>query len=332
MWDRLFGKGWAKETQPKDSAAPLEEPESDETDSEELEWEEAPASVEQFTARLSAVGLGDDADAIVALIRPSLRLVPDEEADDSEAAESAESAESAGLRVGGRPLLAPGVEWPRRKDGAPLSLVAQISLAHVAELTDEAGFPTNGSLAFFCDADDQPWGFSPSDADGWAILHCPDGVGTLSDFPKDLDEEGRFSPVALTPERELTFPPAASFEVEQLVGEAKAENYWSVLGEDDGDETITRFLGHPDVIQNEMQIECQLASNGVYVGDSEGYASPEGIRLRPGAAEWRLLLQVDSHEDVGMMWGDSGRLYWWIRDADLAAGQWGATWLVLQCY
>jgi len=323
MWDRLFGKGWAKAAAPEDVEAPVEE----------IEWEEAPASVEQFTARLSAVGLGEHTDALVALVRPSLRLVADEDVDDPQAAESAESA---GLRIGGRPLLAPGVDWPRRKDGAPLSLVAQISLADVAELADgedQADFPTEGSLAFFYDAVDQSvWGFSPTDSEGWAVLHCPDGVGALRDYPAELDEEGRFSPIALTPELEQTYPPAASFEVEQLVGATKAEKYWPVLGEDEGAGTITRFLGHPDVIQGEMQVECQLASNGVYVGDSKGYTSPDGIRLRPGAAEWRLLLQVDSHEDAGMMWGDSGRLYWWIREADLAEGRWDATWLVLQCY
>ena len=323
MWDRLFGKGWAKAAAPEDVEAPVEE----------LEWEEAPASVEQFTARLSAVGLGEHTDALVALVRPSLRLVADEDVDDPQAAESAESA---GLRIGGRPLLAPGVDWPRRKDGAPLSLVAQISLADVAELADgedQADFPTEGSLAFFYDAVDQSvWGFSPTDSEGWAVLHCPDGVGALRDFPTELDEEGRFSPIALTTVRELTFPPAGSFEVEQLVGDAKAEKYWAVLGEDEEDETITRFLGHPEPVQGEMQVECQLASNGVYVGNSKGYTSPEGIRLRPGAADWRLLLQVDSFDDIGMMWGDSGRLYWWIREADLAEGRWDATWLVLQCY
>ena len=327
MWDRLFGKGWAKATGPEELSAPGDDPEdesdSEDSEPEEFEWQERPASVEQFIARLCEVGLGDHADAIVALIRPSLRLVTHDEAEDPE---------SAALRVGGRPLLAPGVDWPRRKNGAPMSLVAQISLAHVAQVADKAGFPTGGSLAFFYDADDQVWGFSPSDADGWAVLHCPEGVGTLRDFPTELDEEGRFSPIALTPELEETFPPSASFEVEQLVGKAKAEKYWPVLGEDEDGGTITRFMGHPDVIQNEMQVECQLASNGVYVGDSKGYTSPEGIRLRPGAADWHLLLQVDSHEDVGMMWGDSGRLYWWIREADLRAGRWDATWLVLQCY
>ena len=159
MWDRLFGKGWAKAAAPEDVEAPVEE----------LEWEEAPASVEQFTARLSAVGLGEHTDALVALVRPSLRLVADEDVDDPQAAESA------GLRIGGRPLLAPGVDWPRRKDGAPLSLVAQISLADVAELADgedQADFPTEGSLAFFYDAVDQSvWGFSPTDSEGWAVLH-----------------------------------------------------------------------------------------------------------------------------------------------------------------
>ena len=31
------------------------------------------------------------------------------------------------------------------------------------------------------------------------------------------------------------------------------------------------------------------------------------------------------------MWGDVGRLYFWIRDADLRARRFDATWLILQC-
>jgi hypothetical protein len=41
-----------------------------------------------------------------------------------------------------------------------------------------------------------------------------------------------------------------------------------------------QLLGWPTLIQNPMELECQLASNGIYVGNSEGYrnARVEGLR------------------------------------------------------
>ena len=41
-------------------------------------------------------------------------------------------------------------------------------------------------------------------------------------------------------------------------------------------------------------------------------------QLKPNAKDWRLLLQIDSNEENNYMWGDSGRLYFWIRKVDLA--------------
>ena len=177
--------------------------------------------------------------------------------------------------------------------------------------------------------DQSAWGFDPSDSDRWAVLHCPTGAGSLRDYPPDLPEEGRFPAVVLMPRRELTFPPAESFDVEQITGEALSRSYWPVLGSGHPD-TAHRFLGQPDPIQGDMQLECPFASNGVYVGTPEGYDSVDGLS-RPGAADWRLLLQIDSDDTADMMWGDAGRLYWWIREADLTAGKWNAVWLVLQC-
>jgi len=36
-------------------------------------------------------------------------------------------------------------------------------------------------------------------------------------------------------------------------------------------------------------------------------------------------------DDAGMMWGDCGRLYFWIRKADLAEGRFDKCWMILQC-
>ena len=67
-------------------------------------------------------------------------------------------------------------------------------------------------------------------------------------------------------------------------------------------------------------------------------ATREEIRLRAAEevadaakARWKLLLQVDSDDASGMMWGDAGMLYHWIRD-DLAARRFDRTWCVMQCY
>ncbi len=44
------------------------------------------------------------------------------------------------------------------------------------------------------------------------------------------------------------------------------------------------------------------------------------------------MLQVDSDDEAGMMWGDAGMLYYWIRDDDLAARRFDRAWCVMQCY
>jgi len=91
--------------------------------------------------------------------------------------------------------------------------------------------------------------------------------------------------------------------------------------------------GYPDVIQNpDMAEECELVSNGIYLGDAKGYHSAEVQMLRQKPNDWILLLQLDSDEDADMMWGDGGRLYFWIRQADLAKRDFSKVWMILQCY
>jgi uncharacterized protein YwqG len=93
-----------------------------------------------------------------------------------------------------------------------------------------------------------------------------------------------------------------------------------------------RLFGYPQLIQNPMERECQLASNGVYCGSSEGYRSEQAKILEPGATDWQLLLQIDSDEKgPGWMWGDVGRIYFWVRQQDLRLLQFEDVWLVFQC-
>ena len=53
--------------------------------------------------------------------------------------------------------------------------------------------------------------------------------------------------------------------------------------------------------------------------------------LAKNAARWNLLMQVESNEELGMMWGDMGRLYLWITDEDLKNRKFENSRLILQC-
>lgn len=285
------------------------------------EWAQPPADAEELRTRLEVVGLAQFSDALVQLARPSCRLMPDG------------ACGGVGIsRLGGLPDLSEATAWPHGPNG-PLSFVAQLDLADVAAVLDADELPDSGLLSFFYDAVEQSaWGFDPADASSWAVVHTPcDAVISPRPWPDALVEEGRLGAVGLSLTKELTFPPATSLDVERLGIESAWETYGRVLGEDEDDELISRLLGHPQPVQGDMQVKSQLASNGIYCGGGNYFERSEARDLIPGSDRWRLLLQVDSHDELGTMWGDVGRLYFWITEEDLRARDWANTWMVLQC-
>jgi uncharacterized protein YwqG len=99
------------------------------------------------------------------------------------------------------------------------------------------------------------------------------------------------------------------------------------------DELIAhQILGHPRPVQGDgMELECQLATNGIYLGGPEGYQDPRRAALEASAKDWKLLLQLDTDDDTGWMWGDVGTLYFWIREQDAARADFSKVWMVFQC-
>lgn len=274
-------------------------------------------------------GLDEHAEAIVALARPAISLFPDDGG-------------GSRTRFGGDPDLPDDAPWPEWKTG-PLAFICQIALDELTPLDPERALPTTGNLAFFYDAEGvRPdgeggiWGFDPEDAGGARVLHVS---GELARRPRPVDDGATLTERSLRAERTLTIPPWESPGLETLdLGRDDAERYFDLReaverarGYEDEFDVIHQVLGHPDEIQGDMKLECQLVTNGLYCGDSTGYEDPRAAELEAGASDWRLLLQVASDEDAGAMWGDLGRLYYWIRDQDLRRGAFDASWLVLQC-
>lgn len=220
-----------------------------------------------------------------------------------------------------------------------MSFVAQINFAEVASLDFEHRLPERGILYFFydCSIDGMPWGFDPEDSAGWKVSFY-DGDTPLSRTaaPHDLEENENgivfgsagmqfaSAPELPSPEsdlaNDLAFPKDPALQ----------DRYWAWLDEQATD-LSNKLLGHADPIQGGMELECEYVTHGIDCGSPVGYQLAKSRGLNKNASHWNLLLQVDSNENIGMMWGDLGRLYLWITDEDLAARKFENCWLILQC-
>lgn len=235
-------------------------------------------------------------------------------------------------KIGGKPDLPSKFEWPTARD-FPLIFLAQIALSDVPQLEETPPLPQSGLLSFFFDAEEQPWGFDPKDSGSWKVVYTPN-VDDLSrrEFPDDFFPESEFKACRLSLSRSLSLPSwerAAAHALDLNEEEMNAYEEVALQLRSSGHQ----LLGLPSVVQGDhMELQCQLTSHGLYCGDSTGYDDPRAKALSPGAAEWRLLMQFESDDDVGMMWGDGGCLYFWIREQDLALQNFDNVWVVLQCY
>jgi uncharacterized protein YwqG len=278
---------------------------------------EVTGSVHALTDSLSSAGLARVAAALAAASAPCIRLVP------------AAGSSPRRSRIGGLPHLPPSQAWPSWK-GEPLSHLCQIDLSEVAHFGAARSLPDRGVFSFFYVPDQSTWGFDPADRGSWVVLYHGDSNLRPAQAPAQLAPEASFREAALEFEEALSLPSTMSDVVAQLrLTDAEFDALCGFI--EAYESPAHHLLGHPQPVQDDMELECQLASNGVYCGDPSGYAGSEAERLKPGARDWRLLLQLDSDDDRGMMWGDLGRLYFWIRSSDMAACAFDRVWMILQC-
>lgn len=232
--------------------------------------------------------------------------------------------------IGGQPHLTTEIDWPTC-DARPLSFIAELDLAMIRAAGGPEWLPDNGFLFFFYDHRDMPWGYDPAHRGGWTVIHAH-RAPIARPFPAGLDKDDQFDRVELEASRGTSYPTPDRLEESSSAADCDIDAAYDFLEQIRGASPDHRVGGYPSPAQgDDMELEAQLASNGVYLGNGNGYKSKAAMQLKAGAADWRLLLQVDSDDDAGMMWGDVGLLYFWIREDDALARDFSKVWLILQC-
>ncbi len=234
-------------------------------------------------------------------------------------------------KLGGLPDVPADFVWPVWKD-VPQSFIAQIRLDEAHAFNVDGVLPEHGMLWFFYDATQQTFGADPNDKGGWLVLFN-EKPPTLQRaiVPAKLPAESQFqsSAVRFASEVTLSLQPQLELGPNFDWTDEEQKRYETLLSTfptvEDHAAIHHRLLGNPDTIQDDMREECQLAFNGVADADD-----PKANELLAGAMEWQLLLQIDSDEQIGMRWGNTGMLYYWLKKADVQAQHFAASWLVLQ--
>ena len=172
-------------------------------------------------------------------------------------------------KLGGSPDLPAKTPWPDR-DGRPMAFVAQLDLAAVAPLAPDGQLPQAGLLSFFCSTIDF------GDDHAGLVIHTPaDQPLQPRDPPPELPSQERFAAARLEPQPELTGIPYQSQTLERLgLSWEQRLAYCELLGQED-ETPVHRLLGHPELVQSDPRDQWDR--------------------------KLRLLLQIDSEDQIGMM-------------------------------
>jgi uncharacterized protein YwqG len=257
-------------------------------------------------------------EAWVSLLAPAVALVPLDEAP---------AGAPVCARLGGTPSVPAGFDWPVWEGHGPLAYVGELLLEPLAGLDTGLDLPAEGRLLLFYfdgsydDFDGVVGSWEPeSTRQGARLVHVV-GTGTPHPAPERVEV---FDEVELAGREIVTVPGWEHPALKARLAPQASHEEWMAhpVHDDDLAEALDERFGHARhqvggyAFPVQGPVEDEVASAAL---DGQG----DDAAVTAEAARWRLLVQVDSDDAAGMMWGDAGLLYWLVR-GDLS--QVGFTW------
>jgi uncharacterized protein YwqG len=258
------------------------------------------------------------ADQLIALLRQTISLKTHPVSDETNLAPGIS-------KLGGLPDLPPDLTWPRW-DEQPLPLIAQIRLSDIASYDQANELPHSGILYFFFS--EAALETAPLTPKSWRVIYYEGDLSNLQHTPLPSEDVEVYPTRTVTFSSLLTLPPLDSLLLEPL-----NLSFSNPEAPDRGRDTIDAYLtlhqqldeaynrvspyhqllGHPFQIQSDLLQEYQRDTH--YSGNP---------------TDWRLLLQIDSDDDLAMLWGDVGMLYFSLPQQALAKRDFSQTHLIIQ--
>lgn len=188
---------------------------------------------------------------------------------------------------GGHPYFEKGEEWPKGKNGKHLDFIFQVFNSPELELPKSIEL-----VQFFYDWEKFPW---DTNDNGWLVKKYKQVEKGKAEFiakPEEI-EKSKFCKIEFKPTQTLP-----DWEGIDLFGN-DASKLSCVLNEDEPwdsyDQIVTKLIGEQDY-------QSQLGGYPKWV---QGESTPRDNEGKP----MKLLFQIDSEDNAGIMWGDVGLIY-----------------------
>lgn len=248
-------------------------------------------------------------------------------------------------KFGGRPDLPEDFKWyyfdgrsplDNYTENRPLSFLLQINCEEIKKYDLDNRLPERGMLYFFYELHSMSWGNSPKDKGSARVYYYDGDISKLvrTDYPEDMPRKYKLPPIRISFESKANVPDydeiCDQFDVDDF-GEynkfMEREGY-AVSG------ISSKLLGYADCIQGSMLHQCEMVSRGINFGGSIVEISEKQLKeIEEHKDEWKLLFQLDSISKgkYELMFGDCGKVYYYIREEDLKNKNFDNVWLVLEC-
>lgn len=238
-------------------------------------------NADQIRGIVEASPVADRVDRIMDLATPAVKMK-------SYLVESGELPKGTS-RLGGSPDLPPDAAWPENR-GRPIEFLAQINFGDAMQVETIPGMPTTGWLLLFHDFQGSFDG-RRDDPHLWQVMHFDGAADELQRVDQPVEPAADFNFCELAFERELCLPGDFIERVGHDDEDGEAWEYFDETLWDIGSGPYHRIGGFPMLIQSDL-------------GDYR---------------EYDFLLQIDSDDEFGWMWGDCGRVHCWTRRKGLLA-------------
>ncbi len=205
-------------------------------------------------------------------------------------------------KFGGNPYLPLGYAYPQDLQGNPMRLLAQINFA---ELPDIGVFPGQGILQFYISPNDDVCGLNfdqPTDQGNFRVIYLPEVIKDYSKIMTDfsfLSENDDYFPIGAEGglQFEVKHAPVGTndFQFEKFLN-AAPHNFFD-------DQTWDWYHDHYSSTGHKMAGYAYFTQSDPRESDYADYDL--------------LLLQIDTDDELNIMWGDCGVANFFIKAADL---------------
>lgn len=230
--------------------------------------------------KLNLKSMSDLERLVKPLIRPTTRL------DIQSASRPPESAQLES-HFGGQPYFEQGEQWPTSKNGKKLDFVFQVFNTSELELPEHIEL-----IQFFYDWEEYPW---DTGDDGWLVkIYKKVNKENILwiDKPKEL-EKSKFCRIEF--KQTLTLP-----------------DWEGIDRHDNNASKLSCILNEDEPWDSYQQIAIKLVGEQDYQSQFGGYPKWVQGESTPNNNEgnpMKLLFQIDSEENAGLVWGDVGLIY-----------------------